>query len=30
MGLGIGYALPSKAAIVVAQLLFFPLASAVV
>jgi ABC-2 type transport system permease protein len=26
MGLGIGYALPSKAAIVVAQLLFFPLA----
>ena len=26
LGLGIGYALPSKAAIVVAQLLFFPLA----
>jgi ABC-2 type transport system permease protein len=26
MGLGIGYALPSKAAIVVAQVLFFPLA----
>jgi ABC-2 type transport system permease protein len=26
MGLGIGYSLPSKAAIVVAQLLFFPLA----
>ena len=26
MGLAIGYALPSKAAIVVAQLLFFPLA----
>jgi ABC-2 type transport system permease protein len=26
MGLGIGYSLPSKAAIVVAQVLFFPLA----